>query len=146
MSGFNVSSVQGMHELEAGNQHVFQPKHETSYLINSFGGRLRRAIRDGANRLWRWCSSLLTPSGRGHQLRQMDRQMLLLFQKEQSLKDTLRKTEEAMQFKPVHQWNGKGLGTMEYLQTVKTHAAIELQRVNDRRITTLNQKTLAADL
>lgn len=72
--------------------------------------------------------------------------MLLLFQKEQRLKDTLRKTEEAMQFKPVHQWNGKGLGTMEYLQTVKTHAAIELQRVNEQRITTLNQKPLAAGL
>lgn len=74
----------------------------------------------------------------------MDRQMLLLFQKEQSLKDTLRKTEEAMQHKSVHHWNGKGLGTMEYLQTVKTRAAIELQKVNDRRITSLNQKPLAA--
>lgn len=77
-------------------------------------------------------------------MRQMDRQMLLLFEKEQSLKDTLRKTEEAMQFKPVHHWNGKSPGTMEYLQTVKTRAAIELQKVNDRRITTLNQKPLAA--
>lgn len=74
----------------------------------------------------------------------MDRRMLSLFEKEQSLKDTLRKTEDAMQFKSLDHWPGKGMGTMEYLQTVKTHAAIELQKVNDRRITTFNQKPLAS--
>lgn len=70
--------------------------------------------------------------------------MLSLFEKEQSLKDTLRKTEDAMQFKSLDHWPGKGMGAMEYLQTVKTHAAIELQKVNDRRITTFNQKPLAS--
>lgn len=76
----------------------------------------------------------------------MDHRMLLLFQREQSLKETLRKTEEAMQFKPTHHWNDKGMGTMEYLQMVKTHATIELQKLNEQRMTTLNQKPLATGL
>lgn len=140
--GLDVYPVQRMYEVEAGNQHGFSENQGVSHLINGFGRRLQQAIRDGASRLWRWCTSLLAPSHRGHQLSQMDRKMLSLFEEEKSAKDTLSKVETVMQLKPVDHRPGKGSEVMEYLQAVKTRAAIELQKVNDQRIATFNQNPL----
>lgn len=69
----------------------------------------------------------------------MDRRMLSLLEKEQSLADTLKKTEKAMQLLPVDR---NSFGTMEYLQTVKTGIAAELQKVNEQRIATFDQSSV----
>ena len=139
MSRFDVHAVQRVHEFEARDQHVFSDERETTHLINDLARRIKQAICNGAGRLWRWCSSLVTPSSRGHPLKQMDRQMLSLHEKEQRLTETLTKTERAMQLVPVGRWQSKGFGAMEYLQTVKARAALELQEVNDQRIATVNK-------
>lgn len=65
--------------------------------------------------------------------------MLSLLEKEQTLADTLKKAEEAMQLVPMDGRASKRAGTLEYLQTVKTRVGIELLEVNNQRIATFNK-------
>lgn len=140
MIGIGVRPVQRMHEVETGTQHCLKNFEDGEIgLIR----RMQRAIRDGASKVWRLCTQLLSPSSPEVRQRQWDHRMLSLLEREEALSDTLQKTEKAMELLPVasSSWSQRGTtkGTMEYLQTVKTRVAEELQAINHRRIVTFNQ-------
>lgn len=148
MFTFGVQPMQRVDEFEARNQHALSGEYgnERGDQASGLIMRMKRTIQDGASRFWHWCISFVSSLSREDRLKEMDRRMLSLLEAEQALKDTLQKTEKAIELAPVKPGPFGSTGKSEYLEAVKTRAIEELQKVNNERITIFNQFPLVHSL
>ena len=95
-----------------------------------------RALGHGASRLWHWCTSWFRGPSSQYRTTDIDDEAFKLDEYEKVLLNILERTEEAIRQTPPPR------GQMQYYSAIKSKTQQELQEIDKRRVTLVEQNSL----